>query len=123
MALGKTVTTQVDSQTIAAETEYSLSNITAVDASTALLAEVEGVCTYNASGTTAAVVRVYASSDNSNWGSLPVEQFTLPFAANTTKRWSKTFIPGAKYLKATIFNDDPTYQITAATVKLTIQTG
>lgn len=123
MALAKSVSTHVSNQTVNAETEYSLASITATDCSAALIADIEGVCTYNASGTTAAVVRVYASNDNSNFGSSPVDQFVMPFAAGTTKRWSKSIVPSAKYLKVTIFNDDPTYSITAASVYLTIQTA
>jgi hypothetical protein len=121
MALAKTVATQVSNQTVAAATEYALSSITAVDCSAVLIADIEGLCTYNASGTTAAIIRVYASQDNSNWGSSPVDQFTMPFAANTTKRWSKTIVPSAKYLKVTVYNADASYSITAAYVYLTTQ--
>ena len=121
MALTKTVATHVSNQTVAADTLYALSSITATDCSEAILADVEGVCTYHASGTKAAVVRVYASSDNSNWGSEPVDQFTMPFKANTTKRWSKTIIPSAKYIKCTIYNADAEQSITAAYVYFTIQ--
>jgi len=121
MALTKTVATHVSNQTVAADTLYPLSSITATDCSEAILADVEGVCTYHASGTTAAVVRVYASNDNSNWGSEPVDQFTMPFTANTTKRWSKTIIPSAKYIKCTIYNADAAQSITAAYVYFTIQ--
>jgi len=121
MALTKSVSTQVSNQTVAAATEYALSSITAVDCSAVLIADIEGLCTYNASGTTAAIIRVYASQDNSNWGSSPVDQFTMPFAANTTKRWSKTIVPSAKYLKVTVYNADASYSITAAYVYLTTQ--
>ena len=121
MALTKSVSTQVSNQTVAAATEYALSSITAVDCSAVLIADIEGLCTYNASGTTAAIIRVYASQDNSNWGSSPVDQFTMPFAANTTKRWSKTIVPSAKYLKVTVYYADATYSITAAYVYLTTQ--
>lgn len=123
MAFAKTVATHVSNQTVAEATEYALSSITATDCSAALMADVEGVCTYHASATAGAVVRVYASSDNSNWGSSPVETLTLPFTANTTKRWSKTIIPSAKYIKATIYNSDAAQDITAAYVYFTIQTG
>jgi hypothetical protein len=122
MALTKTVTKVVDNQTIAALTEYALASVTAVDCTSALIADVECVLTYNASATVAATVRVYTSSDNTNWGSSPVDQFVMPFTANTQKRWSKTVIPSAKYLKATIYNADPTYSVTAATVNVTLQT-
>ena len=121
MALTKSVSTQVSNQTVAAATEYALSSITAVDCSAVLIADIEGLCTYNASGTTAAIIRVYASQDNSNWGSSPVDQFTMPFAANTTKQWSKTIVPSAKYLKVTVYNADASYSITAAYVYLTTQ--
>lgn len=121
MALTKSVSTQVNNQTVNASTEYALSSVTAVDCSAVVLAEVEGVCTYNASGTTAAVVRVYGSNDNSNWGSSPIAQFTMPFAAGAAKRWSMTVIPGPKYLKATIYNADASYSITGAYVYLTTQ--
>jgi len=121
LALTKSVSTQVSNQTVAAATEYALSSITAVDCSAVLIADIEGLCTYNASGTTAAIIRVYASQDNSNWGSSPVDQFTMPFAANTTKRWSKTIVPSAKYLKVTVYNADASYSITAAYVYLTTQ--
>jgi len=121
MVLTKSVSTQVSNQTVAAATEYALSSITAVDCSAVLIADIEGLCTYNASGTTAAIIRVYASQDNSNWGSSPVDQFTMPFAANTTKRWSKTIVPSAKYLKVTVYNADASYSITAAYVYLTTQ--
>lgn len=124
MAFAKTVATHVSNQTVAKATEYALSSITATDMSTAIgAADVEGVCTYHSSATAGAIVRVYASSDNSNWGSSPVDQFTMPFKANTTKRWSKTIIPSAKYLKCTIYNSDAAQNITASYVYLTYQTG
>ena len=123
MALTKTVSTHVTNQTVAAATEYALASITATDCTSALIADVEGLCTYNSSGTTAAIIRIYASSDNTNWGSSPVEQFTKTFTANTTKRWSKAVIPSAKYLKCTVYNADASYTITAAYVYITIQTA
>jgi len=122
MALTKTVNTQINANNyLAVSTEYGAATVTAVDCSAVLIADVEAVCTYNASGTTAAIIRVYASSDNSNFGSSPVDQFTMPFAANTTKRWSKTIVPSAKYIKATIYNADAAYAITAKSVFLTTQ--
>ena len=121
MALTKSISTQVSNQTVAAATEYALASITGVDCSTALIADIEGLCTYNASGTTAAIIRVYSSQDGTNYGSSPVDQFTMPFAANTTKRWSKTIVPSAKYLKVTVYNADASYSITAAYVYLTTQ--
>lgn len=123
MAFAKTVATHVSNQTVAKATEYALASITATDCTAALIADVEGVCKFHASATAGAVVRVYASSDNSNWGSSPVDSFTMPFAAGTTKRWSKTIIPSAKYLKCTIYNSDAAQDITAAYVYLTYQTG
>lgn len=124
MAFAKTVSTHVSNKTVAEATEYALASITATDTSAAIgAADVEGVCTYHSSATAGAIVRIYASSDGTNWGSSPVDQITLPFTANTTKRWSKTIIPSAKYLKCTIYNSDAAQDITAAYVYLTIQTG
>lgn len=123
MALTKTVNTQINANNyLAVSTEYGAATITAVDCSQALIADVEAVCTYHASGTVAAVVRIYASSDNSNFGSSPVDQFTMPFAAGATKRWSKTVIPSMKYMKATIYNADAAYYISTMSVFITLQT-
>lgn len=124
MALSKTVTAQFTSQDIGEQAEYSLASITAVDCSAALVADVEAVVVYNASATMAATVRIYASSDNSNWGTSPVDQFAMPFTAGQTIRWSKTVLPSMKYLKATIFNNQgaSTYHITGS-INVTLQTS
>ena len=123
MALAKTITTCVTNQTVATTTEYALASCTAVDCTAAIIADVEGLCTYHASGTLAAVIRIYASQDGTNYGSSPVDQFTMPFLAGNARRWSKTIIPSAKYLKATIYNADAAQSITVAYVYLTIQTA
>jgi hypothetical protein len=122
MALTKTVTAQFTSQDIGEQAEYALSSITAVDLSAVLLVDVEAVVAYNASGTIAAIVRIYASSDNTNWGSSPADQFTMPITAGATIRWSKAVIPSMKYLKATIFNNQgaTSYHITGS-VNVTTQ--
>lgn len=124
MALAKTVSTQFSSQDIGEQLEYALSSITAVDCTAAIMADIEAVVVYNASATVAAIVRIYASSDNTNWGSSPVDQFTMPITAGQTIRWSKAVIPSMKYMKATIFNNQgaSTYHITG-TCYITLQTA
>jgi hypothetical protein len=122
MALAKTIVTSVNNQEIAENTEYAIASCTAADCSAVIVADVECVCTYAASSTLAATVKIYASSDGTNYGSQPVDQFTMPFVTNTTQRWSKTVIPSAKYLKATIKNNDTgNYHLTAVYVYITTQ--
>jgi hypothetical protein len=124
MALTKTVTAQFTSQDIGEQSEYALSSITAVDLSAVLLVDVEAVVVYTAPGTIAAICRIYASSDNTNWTSVPVDQFTVSATviAGQTIRLSKTVVPSMKYMKATIFNNQgaSTYHITGS-VNVTTQ--
>jgi len=121
MTFTKTASVHFSDQDISNANEYALASCYSTDCSAALIADVEGIVEYHGSAVAAATVYVYSSVDNTNWGSSPVDQFTMPFAAGAQKRWSKTIIPSAKYYKCTMRND--TGQTATATVTLTYQTG
>jgi len=113
MALGKTVGTILSNKTAAASGSTTLTDCTTIDTSACLLLGIECVVTYHASATQGVTVKIFASGDDSNYGTTEIDSFAMPFAANTTKRWSRPIIPAEKYMKVQVTNNDTGQSATA----------
>jgi hypothetical protein len=123
MALAKSVTEILSNKTAAASGSTTLSDCTTIDTTSVISLAIEARATYHASATLGVRVRVFASGDDSNYGDSPIAQFDLPFAANTTKRWSRDIIPAEKYMKVQVTNLDTAQSATAIYVYAHAQTA
>jgi hypothetical protein len=123
MALDKTVTPILTNKTAAASGTTILSECTTIDTTSVISLAIEALVTYHSSATLGVRVDVYASGDDTNYGSIPIAQFTMPFTANTTRRWSRDIIPAEKYLKVQVTNLDTAQSATAIHVYAHAQTA
>jgi len=123
MVLAKAVTKILSNKTAAASGSTTLSDCTTIDTTSVISLAIEAKATYNASATLGVRVKVFASGDDTNYGDLPIAQFDLPFAANTTKRWSRDIIPAEKYMKVQVTNLDTAQSATAIYVYAHAQTA
>ena len=121
MGLTKTVTTIYSAASLAANTESALADCTVQDLSTTTQLALTIRCTYNASGTKAALVKVWTSSDNANYDTEVLTSFENGFAAGATKQKTVYINPDAKYIKCTVLNQDTSYAITSVSVIATKQ--
>lgn len=107
MTLSKgTPTVVLSNKTAAAAGSTTLTDCTTIDtdACTALALEVKA--TYGSSATVAGTLKIFASYDDTNFDTDPIEQFDLPFTTNTTKSQSFNITPGPRYLKAQVVNNE-----------------
>lgn len=107
MTLAKGTPTKVlDNKTAAAAGTTTLTDCTTIDTDAATALALEVLVTYGSSSTLAGTLKVYGSYDDSHYDTDPVEQFDLPFLANTAKSQTFNLNPGCRYLKALITNND-----------------
>lgn len=118
--MSKSVNTVIDNITVSAATSSLLTSCTATDTSECLYLELEAVMTFHASATAGATVKIYGSSDGTNYTTAPIDQFTMPFTAGTTQRWSRQVMFGPKYIKVAITNLSSAQSITAVSAYTTI---
>lgn len=108
MALSKTVATVLSNKTAAAAGATTLTDCTTIDTQGVLSLAIEVKATYGSSATLAGTLKVFASADDSTYDTDPVDAFTLPFTANTAKSQTFNIIPGARYLKCQVVNNETT---------------
>jgi hypothetical protein len=107
MAISKGTPTKIlDNKTAAAAGATAQADCTAIDTDTTVALALEVTITYGSSATVAATLKIFASYDGTNFDTDPIEQFDLPFTANTTKSQSFNLIPGPRYLKAQVVNNE-----------------
>jgi len=96
----------LSNKTAAAAGATTLTDCTSIDtdASTTLALEVK--VTYGSSATLAGTVKVFASYDDTNFDTDPVEQFDLPFTTNTTKSQTFLLTPAPRYMKVQVVNNE-----------------
>ena len=124
MGLGKTVTKLLDNKTAAASSSTVIGECAAEDLSTALQCAIQVNLTFNASATMGATVKVYASSDNSNFDTAGYEYATQSVAFLTgggAVQVTFPINPAAKYFKAVVTNLDSGQSITGITVWSIVQ--
>jgi len=106
MALTKTVSTILSNKTAAAAGATTLTDCTTIDTQGVLSLAIEVKATYGSSATLAGTLKIFASSDDSTYDTDPVDQFTMPYTTNTTKSQTFNIIPGARYLKVQVVNNE-----------------
>jgi hypothetical protein len=116
MALSKTSTKILDNKTAAASSSTTASECTAVDLSTAVQMAIDVEMTFNASATKGAEGKVYASDDNTNWDTIPYDQFDVAVSAGNAVKAHFAILPAPKYIRVVVTNLDTSYSITAISV-------
>ena len=96
----------LDNKTAAAAGTTALADCTAIDMDAATTLDLEVLCTYGSAATLAGTLKVFASYDGMNYDTDPVEQFDLPFTANTAKSQTFSVSSSARYLKGQIINNE-----------------
>lgn len=83
---------------------------------------ITGRCTFNASGTKDATVKIFYSPDGTNWDTDAYASFTLAVdAGNTVQSTSYAVMPEHGYAKFAVSNGDTSYSITDVKVWYSIQ--
>ena len=114
MGLSITVATILDNKTVQESASSVLAECTAVDASTAIALGFEVLATFHASATLGATVKVFTSSDGTNYTTNQTQEYDIPFpAGGGTVRHSFTVLTGHKYYKVQVANLDTAQDITA----------
>lgn len=107
MTLAKgTPATILSNKTAAAAGNTTLTDCTTIDTNAAVSLALEVKATYGSAATLAGTLKIFASADDSTYDTDPVEQFDLPFLANTAKSQTFNVYPGARYLKCQIVNNE-----------------
>jgi hypothetical protein len=101
-----TPSTVLSNKTAAAAGATTLTDCTTIDTNTCIALAIEVKVTYGSAATLAGTVKIFASYDDSNYDTDPIEQFDLPFTTNTTKSQSFNVMPGPRYLKVQIVNNE-----------------
>jgi hypothetical protein len=102
-----TPTKILDNKTAEDGSYTALSDCTTVDMDAAISLDLEVLVTYgSASVTGCATLKVFASYDDTNYDTDPVEQFDLPFLINAARSQTFSIASRARYLKAQIVNTD-----------------
>lgn len=117
MALAKAVTTILSNKTAAYNgATTTLGDCTTIDTNTTVSLAIECKCTYDSSADDGCTVQIFASGDDTNYGDNPIDEFDMPFTANTTKRWSRAVIPAERYLKVRVKNNSTVNPSTATAI-------
>lgn len=107
MALSKGTPTKIlDNKTAAAAGQTTLTDCTTIDTDACTGLALEVIATYGSAATLAGTLKVFGSYNDTNYDTNPIEQFDLPFTANTTKSQSFNLQPGPRYLKAQVVNNE-----------------
>jgi len=122
--MSKTVTKIIDNISLAGASTSTLSQCDAIDTSNVIYIEIEAVATYHTSAASGVSIAVYGATTDSEsvFGTYPIEQFNLPFTANTTQRWSRYVAPGEKYMRVLVDNLEDTQTASAISVYATTMT-
>lgn len=116
MGFSKTSTKILDNKTANASSSTSLSDCTAVNLSTAVQLAIDVEMTFNASATQGATVRVYASDDNSEYDTIPYDQFDVAVSAGNAVKAHFAVLPAPKYIKVSVTNLDTAQSLTGISV-------
>jgi len=107
MTLAKgTPSTILSNKTAAAAGATTLTDCTTIDTDATVSVALEVKVTYGSSATLAGTLKIFASHDDTNYDTDPVEEFTLPYTTNATKSQTFVITPGPRYMKAQIVNNE-----------------
>jgi len=122
--MAKTVTKIIDGISLLGASTSTLSQCTTIDTSSVVYLEIEAVATYHTSAASGVSIAVYGATSDSEsvYTTYPIEQFNLPFTANTTQRWSRYVAPGEKYMRVLVDNLEDTQTASSISVYATTMT-
>lgn len=106
MTLSKSVATILSNKTAAAAGATTLTDCTTIDTQSMVSLAIEVKATYGSSATLAGTLKIFASSDDSTYDTDPVDSLTMPYTANATKSQTFNIVPGARYLKVQVINNE-----------------
>jgi len=112
MALAITVAALLENKTVQESASSVLSECTAVDGSAMIALGIEVLLTFHASATLGATVKIFTSSDGTNYCTADTQEYDIPYS-NATVRHSFTVLSGHKYYKVQVTNLDTAQDITA----------
>ena len=112
MALGITVATILDNKSAAKSASTDIADCTAIDGSSMIALGIEVLLTFNASATLGATVKIFSSSDGTNYTTADCQEYDIPYS-NGTVRHSFSVLPGHKNYKVQVTNLDTAQSITA----------
>ena len=127
MALTKTSTQVVTSQTITSSSSYT--DTTGTDLTTAISCAVGYTMTFNASATAGATIEIYADPDSASQtftvGTYhdPTDSFEIPVDAGNAVEGMVQINCAPKYIKVRIVNNDTGQSITLANAYVVVQTA
>ncbi len=113
MALGITVAAILENKTVQESASSVLAECTAVDGSAVVALGFEILLTFHGSATLGATVKVFTSSDGTNYCTNDTQEYDIPVSAGNTVRHSFTVLPGHKNYKIQVTNLDTAQDITA----------
>lgn len=113
MGIAKNRTLILDNKTAAASASTVLADCTAEDLSTALQCAIEVGMTFDASATTGATVKVFASGDGTAFDTVEYATQSVAVSAGNAIQATFPINPAAKYIKVQVTNLDTSYSITA----------
>jgi hypothetical protein len=112
MTFDITVATILSNKTAAKSASTDIADCTAIDGSAMVALGIEVLLTFNASATLGATVKVFSSSDTSNYTTTAIQEYDIPYS-NATVRHAFTVLPGHKNYKVQVTNLDTAQSITA----------
>jgi len=113
MALAITVVAILENKTVQEAASSVVSECTAIDGSTVVNLGIEVLMTFHASATAGATVKIFTSSDGTNYCTNDTQEYDVPVSAGNTVRHSFVVLPGHKYYKVQVTNLDAAQDITA----------
>jgi len=121
MGLGKTVTKVLDNKTANASSSTTLGDCTAEDLSAALQCAIETVMTFDADATAGATIKVFASSDGTNFDTVEYATQSVSVSAGNTVGVTFPINPAVKYFRVQVTNLDTSKSLTAISVWTIVQ--
>lgn len=113
MGLSISVVALLENKTVQETASSELAECSAVDGSVMVALGIEVLLTFHGSATAGATVKVFSSSDGTNYCTASTQEYDIPVAAGGTVRHSFTVLPGHKYYKVQVTNLDTAQDITA----------
>lgn len=114
--LSMKTTTMLSLSTLGANSTTGLEDCTAVDCKEAVSLALTVRCAYDASASEGCTVRIYGSPDGANYDTVELTLFENEFSPGKTRQKTVFVDPAARFLKATVRNDDDSCSISDLSV-------
>ncbi len=113
MTLAITVAAILENKTAAKSASTDIADCTAIDGSAMVALGIEVLMTFHASATLGATVKVFSSSDTTNYTTTAIQEYDVPVSAGATVRHAFSVLSGHKNYKVHVLNLDTAQSITA----------